>query len=713
MVEKSPGLAIIALQEQIAEVNRRVAEKPSQLIDGLAESLQELLGIIEELRITQEELQRRTEDLTCAHQAIEAERLRYRSLFESIPCGCLLTDSAGVIKEANQAAADMLCVDRGELIGKTLITFTAAKSRQALNSHLQKIEEGCMVQELKMLLKPLGRPTFSASVTTAALPSSQAGLTELCWMMRTLPDRKRAEAALRQSEDRYQLFFEEDLTGEFIATADGQILACNPAFARIFGFASVEEAMNCNLDSLYPDRKDKEAYFALLQREKKIDYHETELRRRDGQPVQLIEKALGTFDTQGKLIELKGYLFDITERKSLEDQLRQSQKMEAITRLANRVAHDFNNLLVGIKSYSDLLLRHLDPHNPLRKDIEEIQNAGERASSLTQQLLTFSRKQAQRLQLIDLHAVITGMDIQSLIGPNINLTIACGPDLGLVRADPMQIEQVLTNLLINARDAMSENGRLNIKMVNVHLDEIYTRQHVGVQTGPHVMLSVSDNGMGMNEETKSRLFEPFFTTKRQDKAKGLGLSTVYSIIQQSGGHITVSSRLGQGTTFKIYLPGVTVREHKKSSRPSASSHGSARLLHRGQKGSETVLLVEDEESVRTAICMILKKFGYTVLEAHQGEEAMMICKQHQGPIHLLLTDITMPQMSGMDLAGHIQSLHPGMMVIFMSGNLNVISDQQNCSGLNLLPKPFVLDDLLSRVRQVLDEAKSRKSKARG
>jgi two-component system cell cycle sensor histidine kinase/response regulator CckA len=792
MEERSFGFAIEALQQQLAEMSRRAAEEPSQLTDVLADSLQELLGTMEELKIARKELQQQGEELSAAQQALEAERRRYRNFFEFIPYGCLVTDTAGVIKEANQAVAAMLCVGQDYLIGKSLITFIAAKSRQTLNNQILKFEEGEMeqeekVQEWKLRLKPLGRPTFPAAITVAglsalpsssglsalpsssglsalpsssglsalpsssgisalpsssglsalpsssalsalpsssalsALPSSSAlsalpsssGLSalpsspqtepsDLCWLIRNITEPRQANAILQGNEDRYHLFFEEDLTGEFISTPDGQILACNPAFARILGFASVEEAMGCNLESLYPDHKMRDAYLALLQREKKIEYRETELYRRDGQPVQLIEKAIGTFDAQGRLIEIKGYLFDITERKGLEEQLRQSQKMEAIRRLSNRIAHDFNNLLVGIRGYSDLLLYHLDSRDPLRKDIEEIRKAGDRATSLTQQLLIFSRKQIYQSQMVDLSTVISGMDIQSLIGEEVRLTLSCGSGLGLVKADHCHIEQIITNLVVNACEAMPQGGDLIIRIANIHLDESYARQHVGVQAGPYVMLLVSDSGTGMDEETQSHLFEPFFTTKRQERQRGLSLSTVYGVVQQSGGHISVSSRVGQGTTFKIYLPRIVTREPQNL---SASINGSSRLIHRRQKGSETVLLVEDEESVRTAIYAILKKFGYTVLEAHQAEEAMMICKQHQGPIHLMLTDMSMPRMNGLDLAHHLKSLRPEMKVIFMSGNLNIIADQQHAPEpqMNLLPKPFVLNDLVSRVRQVLDE----------
>ncbi|MEW6380964.1 MAG: ATP-binding protein [bacterium] len=707
MQERDLDHTIEALQQQIAQVHRCAAEDSGQLADMMAETLQGLVNIVGELRAAQENLRQWKDELSAARREVEASHRRYQSLFESIPHGCLMTDSAGIIKEANQTALDLFSTERECLIGKPLLDLITAKScHQAFGGNrVPDLEKVHKAQDFKVRLKPLGRPDFPAVIRAVALPSAQSGAPDdLCWLIRSLAEGRRIDEGRRAREELYYNFFEEDLTGEFISTPDGQILACNPAFARIFGFASVEEAMSCNLDTLYPNHQAREAYLELIRKEKKIECHETELRRRDGQPVQLIEKALGTFDDQGRLVEIQGYVFDITDRKLLEEQLRQSQKMEAVRRLANRVAHDFNNLLVGVKGYSELLLYHIDSQDPLRKDIEEIRKAGELAAALTHKLLTFSRKTtSQHPVVIDLKAAVASLDgkLRTLISEGIDLTYICDPGPSLIKADPGQIGQVLTNLITNAREAMPQGGKITVTIANVHLDESYARQHVGVQAGPYVMLAVADSGIGMDEETLSHVFEPFYTTKKQGKERGLGLATVYGIIEQCGGHISISSRLAEGTTIKIYLP--VIQESKTCRTGTGGLAGLGQQAAR--KGMETLLLVEDEESVRTAIGMILRKFGYTVLEAHQGEEAMIICEQYQGPIHLMLTDMVMPRMSGLDLARRLRPYRPEMKVIFMSGNLGVIYDQQNSSepNLNLLSKPFVLGDLVHRVRQVLDE----------
>jgi two-component system cell cycle sensor histidine kinase/response regulator CckA len=387
---------------------------------------------------------------------------------------------------------------------------------------------------------------------------------------------------------------------------------------------------------------------------------------------------------------------NLEELKQTQAQLLQAQKMEAIGRLAGGIAHDFNNLLTVITGFSDILLhRRLDDGDPLRQPIEEIHKAGKRATSLTGQLLAFSRKQVLQPKVLDLNAVATDAEkmLRCLIGEDIDLVTVLAPELGPVKADPGQIEQVIVNLTINARDAMPQGGKLTIETADVELDEDYARQHIGVEPGPYVMLAVSDTGVGMDEETQAHLFEPFFTTK--EEGTGLGLSTAYGIVKQSGGHIWVYSEPGQGTTFKIYLP--RVEEAAESLKLSAAP---TKL----PQGSETVLVVEDDNGVRTLARDVLEVEGYTVLEARDGLEALLICEQHEGPIHLMVTDVVMPGMNGRQLAEHLASLHPEMKMLYISSYTDkaIVRHGVLELGLAFLQKPFTPGALARKVRQVLD-----------
>jgi nitrogen-specific signal transduction histidine kinase len=398
---------------------------------------------------------------------------------------------------------------------------------------------------------------------------------------------------------------------------------------------------------------------------------------------------------------------DISERKraekemaELQEQLRQSQRMEAIGQLAGGVAHDFNNLLTIIKGNSQLSLMGLKGEDSsLRRNIEEIMKATDRASGLIRQLLAFSRRQAMEMKVIDLNMLITdlGKMLRRVIGEDIELVTILAEDLGRIKADPGQIEQVILNLAVNARDAMSEGGKLIIKTQNVEIDEDYVWAHVGVTSGSYAMLSITDTGCGMTPEVKDHLFEPFFTTKEVGKGTGLGLSTVYGIVKQSRGNIWAYSEPGRGTTFKIYLPWVDEPLKERSTRV---------LGEESPRGHETVLTVEDEEEVRKLAVQMLIRQGYAVFEASHGEEAMRVARDHaQEGIDLLLTDVVMPGMSGRELAEKLGSLLPKMKVLYMSGYTDdaIVHHGVLEEGVNYLPKPFTLDSLARKIREVLDQ----------
>jgi two-component system, cell cycle sensor histidine kinase and response regulator CckA len=404
-------------------------------------------------------------------------------------------------------------------------------------------------------------------------------------------------------------------------------------------------------------------------------------------------------DSQGRPLRMSGTHTDITERRELGDQLIKAQKMEAVGILAGGVAHDFNNLLTAILGYSDIMLMDLSPEEPLSRYIEEISKAANRGASLTRQLLAFSRKQILQPQVINLNDVVMDMDkmLRRLIGEHIDLRTFIDQKLGLAKADPSQMGQIIMNLAVNARDALPQGGKLTIETANVFLDESYANNHAEVSPGPYVMLALSDDGLGMDAETMSHIFEPFFTTKKDGMGTGLGLATVYGIVKQSGGHIGVYSEPGQGTTFKIYLPRVEERadliEEAKSEVATPTS----------LEEDQIILLVEDDAALRELISTALRKYGFTVLEAAQGGEALLICEEEKGPIHLMLTDVVMPQMSGRTLAARLAPIHPDMKVLYMSGYTGnaIVHHGVLDVGINFIPKPFKIDSLIRKVREVL------------
>lgn len=387
-----------------------------------------------------------------------------------------------------------------------------------------------------------------------------------------------------------------------------------------------------------------------------------------------------------------------SERRHLQEQYQQGQKMEGIGRLAGGVAHDFNNLLTVINGYSEMLLNQPRLDEPTRNLLREIHKAGGRAAGLTQQLLAFSRKQILQPKVLDLNAVVTETEkmLRRMIGEDIELAVIPSEDLGRVMADRSQIEQVLINMAVNARDAMPQGGKLTMETGNVFLDKDYTETHPEVKPGPYVMLALTDTGCGMDKATQARIFEPFFTTKEQGKGTGLGLATVYGIVKQTEGHVEVYSEVGIGTTFKVYLPAV------ESCLPSGKSHPGLRVM---PPGTETILLTEDEDGVRSLAKMALENCGYTVLEANEGTQALEVASKQTQPIHLLVTDVVMPRMSGREVAEKLRTTKPEIKVLYLSGYTDdaVVRHGIVAAEHDFLQKPFTPADLATKVRQVLDK----------
>jgi PAS domain S-box-containing protein len=516
----------------------------------------------------------------------------------------------------------------------------------------------------------------------------------ICWFNAAL---RAAQEGLRRSELNFRSLVTNAPYGICRCNAAGQLLDVNPALLAILRYSSAQELVGKHLGELYADTHHWFELADHLHSAAPFNGLIAEWKRKDGINTALRVSGRAVCDGDKKTaFEL--FIEDVTERRALEQQLRQSQKMEAVGRLAGGIAHDFNNLLMVISGYSEFLLDRLGPDPALRGPAQEIASASQRASSLTRQLLAFSRKQMLAPKILDLNGVVTEnlKMLTRVIGEDIDLLMVPASSLGAVRADAGQIDQVIMNLAVNARDAMPSGGKLTIETSNVSLDEEYARLHAPVRAGEYVMLSISDTGLGMDSETQSHIFEPFFTTKGP-KGTGLGLSTVYGIVKQSGGYIWVYSEPGKGSTFKIYLPRVAERvEPAQVVVPEEPAFTAP--------GTETILLAEDEANLRYLARQFLEKQGYRVIEAADGAIAMQIAVAHEGVIHLLLTDVIMPGMNGRELAQRISEIRPNTKVLYMSGYTeNVIGHNGTLDAdVRLLQKPFTLRDLKSKVREVLD-----------
>ncbi|HXM67858.1 MAG TPA: ATP-binding protein [Candidatus Acidoferrum sp.] len=516
----------------------------------------------------------------------------------------------------------------------------------------------------------------------------------ICWLNAAL---RAAQENLRRSEMNFRSLVSHSPYGICRCDSSGQLLDANPALLAMLGYASAKELIGTHLGGLYTDTQQWFELADHLRATTPFTGLMVEWMRQDGRSavVRLSGRAVSD-GAKEKTFEL--FAEDVTEQRVLQQQLLQSQKMEAVGRLAGGIAHDFNNLLMVISGYSEFLLERLGADTTLRTPAQEIANAAARASSLTRQLLAFSRKQMLTPKILDLNGVVTEnlKMLTRVIGEDIDLVMVPAVALGAVRADASQIEQVIMNLAVNARDAMPSGGKLTIETANASLDESYARFHAPLKPGSYVTISVSDTGAGMDSETQSHIFEPFFTTKGP-KGTGLGLSTVYGIVKQSGGYIWVSSEPNKGTTFKIYLPRV-------SETPESLAQTAAPAQPESVPGSETILVVEDEVNLRYLARQFLEKQGYRVIEAADGAAAMQIAVAHEGIIHLLLTDVIMPGMNGRELAQRILEIRPNTKVLYMSGYTeNVIGRNGTLdAGIRLLQKPFTLRDLKDTVREVLN-----------
>jgi two-component system cell cycle sensor histidine kinase/response regulator CckA len=627
--------------------------------------------------------------------ALQASERYYRMLTESLTDFVVHLDRDGRIQYINRLA-EGYTMDM--VRGRHTLEFIAPESHQATIQALRTVLETGQPASFENF----GQRTAATQgwYYTRLVPISDGtDITSVLLIATDITERKQAEEALKESEKRYRDLFEN--ANDIIYTVDleGTLTSINKRGELLTGYRR-DEMVGMDIARVVPSEYrvlESDNLARKLAGAAESTVYELEIICKNGRrlPVEVSSRLI--FEA-GQPIGAQGIARDISERKHLEEQLGQAQKMDAIGRLAGGVAHDFNNLLTTIIGYSEVALAELAQDAPIRQDIEQVVAAGQRAAALTQQLLAFSRKQVLQPQLLNLNSVVIEMEkmLRRLIGEDIEILIDLNPALGPVKADPGQIEQVILNLAVNARDAMPRGGQLTIETANVDLDEAYARQHVDVAAGPYVMLAISDTGIGLDSEIQSHMFEPFFTTKGPGQGTGLGLTTVYGIVNQSSGHIWVYSEPDHGATFKIYLP--------RAEAP-AESVKRDQVLTGTAHGSETILLVEDEDTVRELARRALLKQGYTVLEARSGAEAIQVCDQHPAPIHALVTDVVMPGgMSGPNLAERLLVLRPEMKVLYISGYTDdaIVHHGILDRGTNLLQKPFVSNTLVRKVREVLD-----------
>jgi two-component system, cell cycle sensor histidine kinase and response regulator CckA len=538
--------------------------------------------------------------------------------------------------------------------------------------------------------------------TSSVIQNADGQPEKLIIVNRDVTERKRTEEALRRSETGFRSVVEDAPYGIYRASTAGRFLQVNPALQKMLGYESTEELLSKDLPGeIFRHSEEYQRLTELLTRTEEIKDLELEWKRKDSTPITVRCSGRRVNDETGALAYFEAFAEDVTEKRILERQLRMAQKMEAIGRLSGGIAHDFNNLLGVIIGYSRVLKRELGANNPLAEHALEIEKAGQRAASLTKQLLAFSRQQVLSPSVLNLNALATDMEkmLPQLLGEDIEVSLLLDPELGNVKADQSQIEQVIMNLAVNARDAMPMGGKLKIETSNAELDQSYVRGHPGSKIGSFILLAVTDTGTGMDAATLTHIFEPFFTTKELGKGTGLGLATVYGIVKQSNGYIGLESAIGKGTSFQIYLPrhaGQPAVDDLKIDSPD------------NLRGSETILLVEDSEPLRKLAKTFLESRGFRVLSAESGEDALQVAARFGGAFDLLLTDVVMPGINGRILAENLLLRQPRMKVLYMSGYTDSFIAGHGVldPGIHLLHKPFIEEVLIRKVREVIDGGKS-------
>ena len=630
----------------------------------------------------------------------QLESRRLAAIVESSEEAIIGKNLDGIITNWNKGAKRIYGYSAEEVIGQPVSILTPPERSNETLQIMERLKHGEAIEQYETVGVTKSGEHIHLALTVSPIRHENGSIVGASVIGRDITESKRGQEALRRSQQRLQGIISSAMDAIITVDSSQRILVFNNAAEHIFRRAA-SEAIGQPLDNFIPQR------FREKHRQHIHSFGQTGVTgrsmyspgmlfalRADGQEFP-IEATISQVETGAEKL-FTVILRDISARTHLEEELRQSQKIEAVGQLAGGIAHEFNNFLGVILGYGELLSEEARENESLRRNVAEIKAATQRAASLTRQLLAFSRKQLLEPKVLDLNQAIweTHKLLRRLVPANIDIIPVLAPIIGQVKVDPGQVQQILINLAVNARDAMPEGGKVVIETANVDLDEEYASQHVGLRPGSYVMLSVSDTGSGMDAETRAHIFQPFFTTKEPGKGTGLGLSTIYGIIQQSGGYITVESAAGKGTIFRIYLPPVQPTVEEADVMPPTP---------REQSGSETILVVEDETALRRLLCMSLERRGYKLFAAKDGAEAIEIFRQHADHIDAVVSDIMMPHVDGFELKQRIAAMSPDMKFLFMSGYAEEIVEQRQSvlQGCAFLEKPFLPDELSDKVRDLL------------
>jgi PAS domain S-box-containing protein len=636
----------------------------------------------------------------CRQNQTEDTLQRHNRAMDSAVNGIAIVDVKGRHSYVNAAFAQMIGHENPEsIVGRPWRDIYAPQDVERVEGEIRESLRKSGKWHGPMNIHRQDGSALPVEMAVTALPDGGV----VC-VSRDMTAKREAENARAQAEAKYRMLVEQVAAISYIAELGihGEWLYVSPQVETMFGFSTEEWLKDSRAWTQHVHPDDHKVVEAAEEASKRGERFQAEYRvvRKDGRIIWVSDTAVVVAGSDAHPL-MEGIIVDITERKQLETQLQQARRMEAIGRLAGGIAHDFNNLLTIIKGYTELALKRPRISPELQTDVERIEDASERAGTLVRQLLAFSRRQVLQPRLVDLNNIVLGLDklLRRLMDEGIQMSTIPGKDVGTIKADPGQMEQVIMNLVVNARDAMPNGGRLTVETANVDLDAAYASDHATVKPGSYVMLAVSDTGTGMSPETVAHIFEPFYTTKESGRGTGLGLSTVYGIVKQSGGYIWVYSELGRGSSFKVYLPRV---EQAPEALPAV------KVASGQEKGTETILLVEDQPQVRELARMALSEKGYTVLVASSPEDAESACARHGAEIHLLLTDLIMPGITGRELAKRLTTRHPKMRVLYISGYTYGITTQTGMQsglledGVAFLQKPFTPSALSEKVREVLD-----------